>query len=263
MTAQPSIQFACADDVATITLNRPQKRNALNEAMWLGLAEAVRHADALPGAKIIVIRGAGGHFAAGADISEFDTVYASRERSAQYRGAVEDGARAITDAAKPAIAMIEGYCIGGGVGVALACDLRIAAEGARFGVPAARLGLSYRWSGIKKLVDLVGPAYAKEIFYTARQFSAAEAERMGLVNKVFDQANFMGAVMDYAKTLAETTSPRSMAVMKAQVWKALFQDFNEALAVGDAEMQKSFSSADFKEGVAHFVEKRAANFTGK
>ncbi len=95
------------------------------------------------------------------------------------------------------------------------------------------------------------------------RYSAREALEMGLVNKVFEQANFMGAVMDYAKTLADTVSPRSMGVMKAQVWKALFQDFNEALAVGDAEMQKSFATADFKEGVAHFVEKRAANFTGK
>jgi enoyl-CoA hydratase/carnithine racemase len=98
---------------------------------------------------------------------------------------------------------------------------------------------------------------------SARKVMADEAASMGLVNRVFPQENFMANVMDYARMLAETVSPRSMAVMKAQIWKALFQNFDEALAVGDSEMQKSFASADFKEGVAHFVEKRAANFTGQ
>ena len=126
MASDAPILFACADDVATITLNRPGKRNALNEAMWAGLAEAVKRADAMPEAKIVVIRGAGGHFAAGADISEFATVYASRERGAEYSRIVASGVGAIAQAAKPVIAMIEGSCVGGGM--AIACADRLGTE---------------------------------------------------------------------------------------------------------------------------------------
>ena len=138
-----------------------------------------------------------------------------------------------------------------------------AGSDAKFTTAFAQRGLIAEHGISWLLPRLVGPANALDLLLSARKATAAEAERMGLVNKVFEQTNFMGAVMDYAKALAETVSPRSMAVMKAQIWKSLFQNFNEAVEIGDAEMQKSFATADFKEGVAHFVEKRKANFTGR
>ena len=162
MVRETPILFDCAADVATITLNRPDKRNALNEAMWAGLADAVTRADALPGAKIIVIRGAGGHFAAGADISEFAVVYASRERSAEYSRTVANGVNSIAQAAKPVIAMIEGSCVGGGMAIALACDLRVASTTAKCGITPAKLGIVYAFGDTKRLVDEIGRASCRE-----------------------------------------------------------------------------------------------------
>jgi len=258
MTAQPSIQFACADDVATITLNRPQKRNALNEAMWLGLAEAVRHADALPGAKIIVIRGAGGHFAAGADISEFDTVYASRERSAQYRGAVEDGARAITDAAKPAIAMIEGSCVGGGMAIALACDLRIASANAKCGITPAKLGIVYSFGDTKRLVDAVGPSKAKDILFTGRIMDATEAYAVGLVHEIHAPDALEKAVAAKCALLANN-SQWSIRGAKEMVRFILSGTTKENRETTDRFLD-AVGQADFREGRTAFMEKRTPKF---
>lgn len=252
------IQFACAHDVATITLNRPEKRNALNEAMWLGLAEAVRRADALPDAKIIVIRGAGGHFAAGADISEFDTVYASRERSAQYRAAVENGARAITDAAKPAIAMIEGNCIGGGMAIALACDLRIAAAGARCGITPAKLGIVYSFGDTKRLVDAVGPSKAKDILFTGRIMDAAEANAIGLVDEVHAAEDLEKAVAAKCALLAGN-SQWSIRGAKDMVRRILSGATQESRETTDKFID-AVGQADFREGRTAFMEKRAPKF---
>ena len=158
--------------------------------------------------------------------------------------------------------MIHGYCIGGGVGVALACDLRIAAEGARFGVPAAKLGLGYRWSGVKKLVDLVGPAFAKEIFYTARQFSAAEALAMGLVNRVLPEAELESYVRAYCATIAEN------APLTLQAIKGVVQELGKPAGNFDAKrcdelVARCFASADYIEGRRAFMEKRKPAFQGK
>jgi enoyl-CoA hydratase/carnithine racemase len=163
---------------------------------------------------------------------------------------------------KPIIAAINGPAAGLGLVFALYADMRFAGSDAKFTTAFAQRGLIAEHGISWLLPRLVGPANALDLLLSARKATAAEAERMGLVNKVFAQENFMGAVMDYAMTLAETVSPRSMAVMKAQIWKSLFQNFNEAIETGDSEMQASFATADFKEGVAHFVEKRKANFTG-
>jgi len=252
------IQFACADDVATITLNRPEKRNALNEAMWIGLAEAVRRADALPDAKIIVIRGAGGHFAAGADISEFDTVYASRERSTQYRAAVEDGARAITDAAKPAIAMIEGTCIGGGMAIALACDLRLAAATAKCGITPAKLGIVYSFGDTKRLVDAVGPSKAKDILFTGRIMDASEAQSIGLVDEVH-AADALENVVSAKCSLLAGNSQWSIRGAKDIVRLILSGAKEERRETTDIANDGAGQS-DFREGRTAFMEKRAPKF---
>jgi enoyl-CoA hydratase/carnithine racemase len=252
------IQFACAHDVATITLNRPEKRNALNEAMWLGLAEAVRRADALPDAKIIVIRGAGGHFAAGADISEFDTVYASRERGTKYRAAVEDGARAIADAAKPAIAMIEGNCIGGGMAIALACDLRIASASARCGITPARLGIVYSFGDTKRLVDAVGPSKAKDILFTGRLMEAAEAQAIGLVDEVHAPENLERVVSAKCALLAGNSqwSIRGAKDMVRLILSGATKESRETVET----FTGAAGQADFREGRTAFMEKRPPKF---
>jgi enoyl-CoA hydratase/carnithine racemase len=164
---------------------------------------------------------------------------------------------------KPIIAAINGPCAGIGLVFTLYCDMRFAASEAKFTTAFAQRGLIAEHGISWLLPRITGTAHALDILFTARKFSAEEAARINLVNRVFPQENFLPAVMDYARQLATTASPRSIAVMKAQIWKALFQDLNEAVAVGDSEMQKSFATEDFKEGVAHFVEKRPAKFTGR
>ena len=171
--------------IGRLIFNNPARHNAVSLEMWQAVTQIIDDFEQDDAVRVIVVSGAGGRaFVSGADISEFQEKRASEEAVAAY-GKISEGARRrLQDTPKPTIAMISGYCIGGGVGTALACDLRVAAEGSRFGIPAAKLGLGYAYDGIRKLIDLVGPAHAREIFYTARQFSAEEALRMGLVNQV-------------------------------------------------------------------------------
>jgi enoyl-CoA hydratase/carnithine racemase len=164
---------------------------------------------------------------------------------------------------KPVIAAINGPCAGIGLVFTLYCDLRFAASEAKFTTAFAQRGLIAEHGISWLLPRITGTAHALDVLFSARKFSAEEAARIGMINRVFPQENFLPAVLDYAHHLATTVSPRSMAVMKAQIWKSLFQDLSDAIAIGDAEMQKSFATEDFKEGVAHFVEKRPAKFTGR
>jgi enoyl-CoA hydratase/carnithine racemase len=165
-------------------------------------------------------------------------------------------------ARKPVIAALNGPAAGLGLVLALYADLRFAGSDAKFTTSFAQRGLIAEHGVSWLLPRLVGPAHALDLLLSARKLGAAEAERIGLVNKVFPQETFMQEVLAYARALAQGVSPRSTAVIKAQVWQALRQDFNEALALADGEMQKSFESADFREGVAHYLEKRAPAFTG-
>lgn len=268
--------------VALLTLDRPDKLNAWTAAMEKSLKQALAAAVADDNVRVIVVTGAGRGFCAGADMGllqsikadnweERELAQAAREEEFDFASGLGPdvsphyGGRFgyLMQVKKPIIAAINGPAAGLGLVVALYADMRFAGSDAKFTTAFAQRGLIAEHGISWLLPRLVGPAHALDLLLSARKVTADEAERMGLVNKVFEQGNFMGAVMDYARALAETVSPRSMGVMKAQVWKSLFQDFNEALAVGDSEMQKSFATADFKEGVAHFVEKRKANFTGR
>src|SRR5262249_50253921 len=171
--------------VGRIIFNNPARHNAVSLEMWQAGGPVLGHCDNRDRARASVRPGAGGKaFVSGADISEFKERLANEEMAAQYSKVSEAARLKLHETLKPTIAMIRGYCIGGGLATAIGCDLRIAAEGSRFGVPAAKLGLGYAYDGIKKLIDLVGPAYAREIFYTARQFSAEEALQMGLINRL-------------------------------------------------------------------------------
>src|SRR5690242_18311750 len=189
--------------VGRIVFNNPARHNAVSLEMWQAMATIMRDFDNDDQVRVIVVSGAGGKaFVSGADISEFKEKRNSEEAAAEYAKISEAGRKALAETLKPTIAMIRGYCIGGGLATALACDLRIAAEGSKFGIPAAKLGLGYAYDGIRKLIDIVGPAYAREIFYTARQFTTEEALRMGLVNRVLPDAELEGYVKGYCDTIA-------------------------------------------------------------
>ena len=265
MMASPTERMIVETDgaIGWMVFNNPARRNAISRDMWEAIPLIVEAFERDPAVRVIVLKGAGEKaFISGADISQFEALRSSPEAVKAY-DAIGDRAQArLQNAAKPTIAMIHGYCIGGGVGVALACDLRIAAEGARFGVPAAKLGLGYRWSGVKKLVDLVGPAFAKEIFYTARQFSAGEALAMGLVNRVLPEAELESYVRAYCATIAEN-APLTLQAIKGVVQELGKPAGNFDTKRCDELVARCFASADYIEGRRAFMEKRKPAFQGK
>lgn len=282
MSQYEDLSYEVKGNVGVVTLDRPDKLNAWTAAMEKSIKQALAAAVQDDAVRVIVITGAGRGFCAGADMNMLQKIQPTKWEDRELAKAASEesfdfasglgpdvsphyGGRFgyLFQIRKPIIAAINGPAAGLGLVFALYADIRFAGSDAKFTTAFAQRGLIAEHGISWLLPHLVGPAHSLDLLLSARKFTAAEAERMGLVNKVFEQENFMGAVMDYASTLAQTVSPRSMAVMKAQIWKALFQNFNDALEVGDREMQKSFATADFKEGVAHFVEKRKANFTGK
>lgn len=280
MPTYEDIQYSTLDGVATITLNRPEKLNAWTAAMQSSIKRAMVDAANDPDVRAIVVTGAGRGFCAGADMGGLQQIDAAKwdERAlAKADGDVKLPANTLgpdvtahyggrfgylMSIPKPIIAAINGPCAGIGLVFTLYCDLRFAASGAKFTTAFASRGLIAEHGISWLLPRLTGVAHALDLLFSARKFDAAEAERINLVNRAFPQETFMASVGEYVKHLVANVSPRSLAVMKAQVWKAVYQDLNEAVAVGDAEMQKSFATEDFKEGVAHFVEKRAPRFTG-
>lgn len=249
--------------IGWIVFNNPARRNAVSVEMWEALAEIVDDYARDPAIRVIVARGAGGKaFVSGADISEFEQKRSTPESTEAYRRISERGGEALRLVGKPTIAMIEGFCIGGGVSLALSCDLRIAAESARFGVPAARLGLGYELPGVKKLVDVVGPAFAKEIFFTARQFNAAEALQMGLINRMVADEQLEAYVADHARMIA-ANAPLTVASIKTIVGEALKDESERDEALCDRVVDACFNSEDYVEGRRAFMEKRPAAFKGR
>src|SRR5437764_5124951 len=199
--------------------------------MCKGMAQVRDDFESDDAIRVIVVTGAGGKaFVSGADISEFKEKRNSEEAAAAYAKISESARVKLQETLKPTIAMIRGYCIGGGLATALSCDIRIAAEGSRFGVPAAKLGLGYAYDGIKKLIDVVGPAYAREIFYTARQFSAEEALAMGLVNRLVPESELEGYVKNYCDTIA-ANAPLTIRAAKQIVREALKDEGKRAMAL--------------------------------
>jgi enoyl-CoA hydratase/carnithine racemase len=268
--------YESKDGVALITLNRPRALNAFTAAMGQSLEQAVAAAATDGEVRVIVLTGAGRGFCAGADIKLLQKIV-PKQRVTQAQNVKHDfrsglgpdvgphyGGRFgyLLQCHKPVIAAINGPAAGLGLVLALYADIRFIGSEAKVTTSFAQRGLIAEHGISWLLPRLVGPAHALDLLLSARKVKATQAERLGIVNKVFPQEIFLQEVMSYALELARTVSPRSMAVIKAQIWKSMHQDFTDALATADAEMQKSFGSADFKEGVAHFVEKRAPAFTG-
>lgn len=250
------------DAIGWIALDNPARRNAVSLAMWQGLLDAVRAFEADDDVRVIVLRGAGeAAFASGADISEFEDKRSGDARQA-YDEVAARATAALTDVGKPTIAMVHGWCVGGGLALALACDVRYASDAARFAIPAARLGLGYSFDGVRKLVDTVGPAFAREIFYTARPFGADDALRMGLVNRVLPAAGLEAFVREDAGRIADN-APLTVASIKTLVGQALLDESARDEALCQAVVDRCFASEDYKEGRRAFMDKRRPVFRGK
>jgi enoyl-CoA hydratase len=261
--AEGKILQSVADGVGVITFNNPAKRNAMSLDMWEGLGLALVELRDDPGARVVILTGAGDKaFVSGADISQFEKNRHNAEASEEYSKKSAAQRALLADYPKPIIACIRGFCLGGGMQVAMAADIRIAAEHSQFGIPAAKLGIAYGYDGLKHLVSLVGPSWARLIMYTGMKVDSAEALRIGLVDRVVPDAELWGATMEIARTISGN-APLAIQAAKitiAQVLKdADKRDMDAIKAIGTACMD----SEDFREGRRAFMDKRKPKFTGK
>jgi enoyl-CoA hydratase/carnithine racemase len=249
------LRLAVDGRVATLTIDRPARRNALSYGMWSALPSVAERVRADADVRVLVVRGTD-HFSAGADISEFETLRRGPEGAARYGAAVHAGERAIATLPVPVIAAVSGFCIGGGCEIALACDLRVAAENARFGITPAKLGIVYNFTSTRQLVDTVGPAWAKQILFGAELVDAATALRIGLVNEV--HADLDGRVAELAEGIA-SRAPVSVRGAKQIVGRVVGGQTEEDDAVR-ALYDEAVLSPEYAEGVAAFLAKRPPVF---
>ena len=249
--------------VGWIVFNQPAKKNAINDAMWRGIPEAMARHDADREVRCVAFRGAGTEaFASGADISEFAKIRAERAAVSQYDGLLDRVLHSIQGSPKPSVAMIHGFCMGGGLEVALACDLRYCGASAQFAIPAAKLGLAYNIEGHKRLLETVGHASAREIMFLGRRYGAEEAFAMGLVHRAMPDAELEGYVDEVIATLL-ANAPLAIANSKT-----ILEEYAKAEGVADHEamrraIERCAKSEDYIEGRRAFMQKRKPQFRGK
>jgi enoyl-CoA hydratase len=263
MSAVPTDRIVARKEgaVGWLVFDNPERRNALSLEMWQAIPRVLSAFEADEEIRVVVLTGAGDKaFASGADISQFDKNRATAEGVQRYEQVGDAAMSRLRELDKPTLAMIRGYCLGGGLNVAAQCDLRIAADDARFGIPAARMGLGYRAPAMKTLVDLVGAAFAREIMITARQFSAAEALHMGLVHKVVGAAELEGATRQFCDMIA-ANAPLTMRTAKRVIREVTRAEYDAAAC--RAWVKECFDSEDYVEGRRAFMEKRKPVFKGR
>ena len=251
-----------ADGAGIATFNQPEKRNAMSVEMWGGLASILETWHDDPAVRVVVLKGAGDKaFVSGADISQFEKTRGDADAQREYDKLTSTGRRHLASYPKPVIASIQGFCLGGGLGIATQADLRIAAEGNTFGIPAARLGIAYGFDMVRRLVSLVGHAHARMMLFSGERISAAEALRIGLVNRVVPGAELDATVAGLARGIA-SNAPLSVQGMKFIVEQVLRDPADRDMAAVDQAVATCFDSEDYREGRTAFMEKRKPAFRG-
>ena len=251
-----------SDGIGWMIFN-PERHNAVSLDMWEAVIDIIADFEHDEAVRVVVVRGVGEKsFVSGADVSKFDDERAARNAVQRYDAVTEGAYSSLRASSKPTIAMIQGYCIGGGANLAVCCDLRICSDTAKFAIPAARLGLGYGYTRVRRLLDVVSPAFAKEIFFTARQFGAEDARIMGLVNRVLPQGELEAYVTDYARQIA-ANAPLTVSSIKRIVGEALKDPTDRDLALCERLVRECFESEDYAEGRLAFAEKRKPSFKGR
>ena len=257
------ILAAKQDGVGVVTFNQPEKHNAMSVEMWLGLAEILDDFRADDSVRTVILTGAGNRaFVSGADISQFEQQRSNADAQRAYDEQTSIGRRKLASFPKPTIASIRGYCLGGGLALAMQADLRLTDTSGQFGIPAARLGIAYGFDGLHNLVSLVGPAHARMILYTGNRIDAAEAHRIGLVNQVVPVDELRGVVFGLAQQIA-ANAPLSVAASKIGIDQVLRDPADRDLDALAHAAVVCFDSADYKEGRTAFREKRQPHFVGR
>jgi enoyl-CoA hydratase len=261
--ADGKILQSITDGVGVITFNNPEKRNAMSLEMWEGLGHALVELRDNPDVRVVILTGAGDKaFVSGADISQFEKTRHNAEASEEYSRRSAAQRALLADYPKPVIACIRGFCLGGGMQVAMHADIRLASDNSQFGIPAAKLSIAYGYDGLRNLVSLVGPSWARLIMYTGMRIDAAEALRIGLVERVIPDAELWDATMEIATTISGN-APLAIKAAKITIAQVLNdpekRDMDAIKQIGNACMD----SEDFREGRRAFMEKRKPKFTGR
>ena len=260
MTA--SIRLDTAAPLSEIILNKPAKRNALSVDMWAAVPQLVAQAVTDPETKVLLIHGGdAGAFAAGADISEFEKTYATKQNAKAAGEAIASALNALEDCPKPTIAAIDGACVGGGVSLAMACDLRVASAGSKFGVTPSKLGLVYPAGDTRRLLQAIGPGATKDILFTGRIFPAQEAKEMKLIDRLTGDEPALDAARTLANEIAAVSQWSTRAIK--QMIKGLQSGWSDTSSGATDLFVEGFSNQDFQDGYRAFLEKRAPNFTFK
>lgn len=250
------------EGIGWITFNNPARHNAMSLKMWRALAEILQHYNQDPSVLVVILRGAGGKaFVSGADISEFNEKRSNQQQRDEYERVFDQALIALAEFEKPLIAMIQGYCIGGGLAIAISADIRFATDDSTFGVPAAKLGLGYSYAGIKTLTSVVGPSHAKDIMFSARFLDTEEALRMGLINFVMSREHLAEKVQDYANNLV-ANAPLTIKASKAAVSEVIRDPGQANVEHVEKLVNDCFLSEDYKEGREAFMAKRKPVFKG-